>query len=126
MKTPEKILVALFGNEVSPRFDLATEVMIARVDSDARVSEEKTLVLPHASAEKLLHMIVREEVQVVICGGIEEEHYQYLTWKRVNVIDSVVGDVECVLDRYARDGLRSGDLLLEDGRRSGTPADDVA
>jgi len=58
-------------------------------------------------------MIVREEVQVVICGGIEEEHFQYLAWKRVKVVDSVAGDVECVLERYAREALRPGDLLLD-------------
>ena len=109
----KKVLIALHGNDISPRFDLATEVLIALVGEDGRVREEKTLVLPHPSAEKLCHMIVSEDVQAVVCGGIEEEYYQYLTWKRVSVIDSVIGDAACALERFGRGALRSGDILLE-------------
>jgi hypothetical protein len=49
------------------------------------------MVLPQASAEKLCHMIITEDIQAVICGGIEEEYYDYLCWKRIDVMDSVIG-----------------------------------
>lgn len=112
---PRKVLIALYGNDVAPRFDLATEVLIAVVASDGSLSDEKTVVLPHSSAEQLCHMSLTEEVQVVICGGIEDEYYQYLTWKKVQVLDSVIGPYEPVLARFRKGGLQSGDILFGEG-----------
>lgn len=109
----KKVLVTLYGNDVAPRFDLATEVLIASVADDGTMREEKTMVLPQASAEKLCHMVLTEEVHAVICGGIEQEYYEYLTWKRVNVIDSVVGFYEAVLQKFGRGTLKAGDILFE-------------
>jgi len=108
-----KVLVTLYGNDVAPRFDLATEVLIASVDDEGVVREEKTMVLPQASAEKLCHMVLTEEVKAVICGGIEQEYYDYLTWKRVEVIESVVGLYNSVLEKFARGELKSGDILFD-------------
>jgi predicted Fe-Mo cluster-binding NifX family protein len=108
-----KVLICLYGNEVSPRFDLTREVLIAIIGKDAAVSGEKEVVLPQASVEMLCHMILSEGIQVVICGGIEEEYYQYLKWKNVKVLDSVIGDCKAVLQRLAQGGLKSGDILVD-------------
>ena len=94
-----KVLICLYGNEVTPRFDLATEVLIAFIGDDGKVQGKKVVVLPKASAETICHMVLTESIQVVICGGIEEEYYQYLTWKRVKVLDSVIGDSGEALER---------------------------
>jgi predicted Fe-Mo cluster-binding NifX family protein len=108
-----KVLICLYGNEVTPRFDLATEVLIAFIDEDGKVEGERVVVLPQASAERLCHMVLTESIQVVICGGIEEEYYQYLTWKRVKVLDSVIGDCKEVLERLAEGRLQAGDILVD-------------
>jgi predicted Fe-Mo cluster-binding NifX family protein len=110
-----KVIIVLFGNEISPRFDLATEVMIVTIGAGGRVEEEKTLVLSHPSPDKLCHMILTEDTHTLICGGIEEEYYQYLTWKRVNVIDSVIGDADCALEQFAKGELKPGDILFNLG-----------
>ena len=109
----KKVLICLDGNEVTPRFDFATEVLIAFITEDGKVQEERVVVLPQASADTLCHMILTESVQVVVCGGIEEEYYQYLTWKRVNVLDSIIGDSKEALKRLARGRLQAGDILVE-------------
>jgi predicted Fe-Mo cluster-binding NifX family protein len=108
-----KVLICLHGNEVTPRFDLATEVLIAVIDEDRKVQGERVVVLPQASAEKLCHMVLTENIEVVVCGGIEEEYYQYLTWKRVTVLDSVIGDYREALQRLAEGRLQAGDILVE-------------
>ncbi len=110
-----KVLICLYGNDIAPRFDLTTEVLIVTLGTEGTIGEERTLVLPQASPEKLCHMILTEEVKIVICGGIEEEYYQYLTWKRVKVIDSVIGPGDQALERLARGGLQSGDILWTSG-----------
>jgi predicted Fe-Mo cluster-binding NifX family protein len=109
----KKVLICLHGNNVAPRFDLTTEVFIASTGPENRIEDENTMVLPRASAEELCHMILTANIQTVICGGIEDEYYQYLTWKRINVFDSVIGDFNRVLEAFTQDSLRSGSILYD-------------
>ena len=108
---PRKIIIPLYGNDVAPRFDLATEVMISTLDENRENREEKIVVLSQASAEQLCHLILTEAIDVVICSGIEEEYYQYLTWKRVQVIDSIIGTWKLALNHFLKNRLNPGDVL---------------
>ena len=107
----EKILIPLFSNDVAPRFDLATEVLIIIRDRESGEDEEKLIIMPRPSAEQVCHLILTEGVNVLICGGIEDEYYQYLTWKRVAVFDSVSGSWKDAFQRFCRSELESGDIL---------------
>ena len=111
----KSILVTLYRNEVSPRFDLATEVLLVTVDADNREVRRQELVLAHASADDLCDLILDREVSVLITGGMEEEHYHYLRWKRIEVVDGVAGLAEEALARYLKGELSSGDILYEVG-----------
>lgn len=108
-----KILIPLLGDDVAPRFDLATEVMITHDDPGRRSDEEKIVVLPQASAEELCHLILTENIKTLICGGIEEEYYRYLTWKQVAVLDSIIGRWADALKRYDQQQLQTGDILYD-------------
>lgn len=112
-----RVLIPLFKDEVAPRFDLAAEALLADViqDGDLDVGEIKTedFLLPHPSADGLCDLILRKDVDVLICGGIEEEYYHYLRWKRVEVLDNVAGPARDVLERYAQGALQSGDILFD-------------
>ncbi|MFP4315736.1 MAG: NifB/NifX family molybdenum-iron cluster-binding protein [Desulfovibrionales bacterium] len=96
-----KVLIPIHNDDVAPRFDLATEVYVAEIEGDGTVLNERTIVLPQASSEDLCSFIVREGVDLVICGGIEDEFYQYLRWKSVTVIDSVMDSYANALDDIA-------------------------
>ena len=109
----KKILITLWEGNVAPRFDLATEVLISSIGEDGTVQENKTFVLAHASTEDICKMILSEEVTVVICGGIEEEYFEYLTWKKVQVFDSVMGPWESALERFRAGKLESGAILFD-------------
>jgi len=113
--TAMNVLICLHGDEVAYRFDMATEVLLALLDEEGKVRGERVVVLPRASAETLCRMVLTEKIQVVVCGGIEEEYYQYLIWKRVKVLDSIIGPSGAVLARLAAGGLRVGDILVEHG-----------
>mgnify|MGYP001821503401 CR=1 FL=1 len=106
-----KVLVTLHENDVAPRFDLATEVFISAVGQHHSDAQGKTLVLGHPSAEELCQLILDESIEVLICGGIEREFYDYLSWKQVAVVDSVSGPWERALDAYRRGTLKPGDIL---------------
>lgn len=106
---PKKILIPVYGQEIAPRFDLAAEaVLVTPAGSDRG---EKLVVLPQVSAEKLCHMILTEGIDTVICGGIEEEYYQYLTWKRIKVYDSVIGPWRQAVDRLIKGNLQTGAIM---------------
>lgn len=106
-----KVLLPLYGSEVAPRFDLASEAVIVTLDERNGRLEEKLVVLPQVSAEKLCHLILTEGVKTVICCGIEEEYYQYLVWKRIEVFDSIIGLWEAALERYMSSTLSPGDVV---------------
>ena len=108
----KKILIPLLGDDVAPRFDLAAEVLVAVIDDKKRVTDERTIILPQASAESLCSLIVTEKVDQVICCAIEEEYYQYLTWKNVKIINSVMGSSHEILEKVRTGNLRNGDVLL--------------
>ena len=108
-----KILITLIESDVSPRFDLTTEVLITSLREDGSIGENKTMVLAHESAEDLCQLILNEDVNVVICGGIEEEFYDYLIWKKVRVLDSVMGPWERAIDRFRSGDLEAGAILYD-------------
>lgn len=108
-----KVLLTLYDHDISPRFDLTTEVLIIDLDRAGAVTTERTVVLPHASAEELCHLILMEGVSHVICGGIEEQFYQYLTWKKITVMDSVIGPWSKALSLFRKGDLVSGAMLFD-------------
>jgi predicted Fe-Mo cluster-binding NifX family protein len=69
-------------------------------------------VLANSSADDLCDLILDREVAAVITGGIEEEHYHYLRWKRVEVVDCVAGLAGEALTRYLRGELEPGAILF--------------
>ncbi len=108
-----KILIPLSGDDVAPRFDLAPEAFVAVIRSDGSVTEERTIILPEASAEALCHLILAEKVDLVVCCGIEDEYYQYLKWKKVRIIDSEMGPYSGVLDKVARGTISDGEIPFD-------------
>lgn len=112
-----KLLIPLYGDEVAPRFDLAGEVLIASVNDKNEITEDRIVVVSRASAEGLCHLILKEEIGTVICGGIEEEYYQYLKWKRVDLLDAVIGPWEAALTAWIDGTLSAGSILYP--RRDG-------
>jgi predicted Fe-Mo cluster-binding NifX family protein len=109
---PMKVLIPLLNEVVAPRFDLATDVLLAHLDADGAVTGRKLLILPQASAERLCQLVIAETVNTVVCGGIEAEHYDYLTWKQVRVIDNVIGPVDRVLAELGSNSLEAMGILM--------------
>jgi len=109
----KKLLITIWRDDVAPRFDLAAEVLIAELDAGGEIESRKTLVLPTVSAEDLCRFVLSEGINVVICGAIELEYYQFLNWKGVRVIDSVIGPYEKALELARKGQLKEGSILFE-------------
>ncbi len=104
-------MVTIWRDQVAPRFDLTTDVLVATVDSTGGLLHTKTVILSSVSAENLCHTILTKGVTTVICGGIEEQYYQYLTWKKIKVIDSVIGPHDLALELARAGRLEPGTIL---------------
>jgi len=107
-----KIIIPLYHKEVAPRFDLATEVLIMILSKDNIIEEEKNIVLSRSSADDLCHLILAENVNTLICGAIEEEYYQFLKWKKIDIYDAVAGSWSKAFQHWCNKTLTSGDILL--------------
>ena len=110
----EKLLITIYEEDIAPRFDLTSEVFIASLIDEREIIESKTIVLTSASAEELCHMILSQDITHLICGGIEEEFYKYLNWKRVEVIDSVIGPYRKALELFLNKSLDQGANLMSE------------
>jgi hypothetical protein len=106
-----KIMITISGDFVSPRFDLSSEVIIASCYDRQLLEEPRSIILSDVSAEKLCDLALKENVATVICGGIEELHYQFLTWRKITVIDAVIGPYADVLQLAINNTLKPGAIL---------------
>ncbi len=106
-----KITIPLYHEEVAPRFDMATEILIIILSKNNIIEEKKTLVLPRSSADELCHLMLAEHINTLICGAIEEEYYQFLKWKKIDVYDSIAGDWSSAFDCWSKNTLKPGDIL---------------
>ena len=115
MTAPSRVnlLVPLSGEMVAPRFDVASEVLIARVRKGRLAGEPRIVLLPGPSADALCSLVLDERITDVACGGIEDAHFQYLGWKKVRVVDRVIGSWEAVLRLFLAGELRSGTVVRE-------------
>lgn len=112
----EKILIPLLNNDVAPRFDLATDVLVISmvwVKGELVDREDKVVVMDHASPEDLCRLIITESIRTVICGGIEDEFHDFLEWKGVQVIDDVVGQASRAVQTFLANELKSGAILFQ-------------
>ncbi|MFZ5774525.1 MAG: hypothetical protein ACOY3Z_03455 [Thermodesulfobacteriota bacterium] len=112
-----KILAPLLGEQIAPRFDLAVEVLIAEGDEAGLAGEPRIVLLPGPSADELCALILKEGVGMVVCGGIEESHFQYLAWKKVRVIDRVIAPWRQAIGLALAGGLKAGAILRSEPTR---------
>ncbi len=103
-----KILMTICGDYISPRFDCTAEVIIATYYNRQLLEESRSIILDHISAERVCDIVLKEQVACIICGGIAEKHYQFLTWKKVQVIDGVIGPHKDVLEAAMEGNLAAG------------------
>ncbi len=111
-----KLLIPVQGDFVAPRFDLATEILIVRFENDAIIGEPRTIIMERPSEEELCQIVVKENITDIVCGGIEDLHYNFLAWKKVNVRDAVIGDWKTAIDKALAGTLKQGEIIADTGK----------
>ena len=106
-----KVLITIQKNEVAPRFDQTSEILITETDGEKLSGEPRIILLTGTSGEDICSLAIKENISLVICGGIEDAHYQYLKWKKINVVDGVIGPYEEALKLAGANNLKAGAIL---------------
>ena len=110
----EKILIPLHDNDVAPRFDLASDVLVVAVTRETSAMgtiHERVVVLDDTSGEGMYRLIISEDVRTIICAGMEKEIFDFLKRKGIDVIDDVCGPADIVLEAYLMGKLAPGQNL---------------
>jgi len=105
------ILITIQKNEVAPRFDQSSEILITETRRGKITGDPRIILLPGTSGEDICGLATKENISLVICGGIEETHYQYLKWKKIKVVDGVIGPYEQALNFAIAHTLKPGVIL---------------
>jgi len=106
-----KILITIQKDEVAPRLDLTSEILITEVEGEKVTGDPRIILLSGTSGEDICGLAIKENISLVICGGIEETHYQYLKWKKIKVVDGVIGPYEQALRFAITKNLQPGIIL---------------
>lgn len=111
-----KAVITLWDQYVAPRFDLAPELLVVSVQ-EKRTIETKTVIPACASADENCRLILAEGAKVVVTGGIQRRYFEYLQWKKVQVLDSVMGPWENAL-RLLEQGVLAPEATLHEQEAS--------
>ena len=108
-----KISICSYLNRVCPRLELGPEIFIY----DFEISRSKPIEMvdiSSVSTEKILNVLLRREVEVIICGGCEEKFQVLLRGNHIEVIWGVAGNLPDVLEAYIGHRLTCGIGLVPD------------
>ena len=111
----EKILVTVDGSSIAPRFDLATEARVYTLENGEISEQPRSILLATPSADELCSLVLKENIDLLICGGITEEHYQFLRWKNVEVYDRIIAQSDDAVRRYLNGPLSPGTVIRKKG-----------
>lgn len=106
-----KAMVAVLKKDIAPRFDLTLEAVFVDIKAGKVKGEPRTILISRPSGEDLSALAVKEGVDVVVCGGIDEVHYDFLVWKEIRVIDGVIGPFDEALEVLAAGSLEPNAIL---------------
>jgi predicted Fe-Mo cluster-binding NifX family protein len=102
-----KIAIPIFGNRISPRFDFSPEMWIITVENGKLVNQKK-LPIANLNLPQRLEQVTSNEVDKVICGGIDGFSRNQLGSRGIDVVQDVIGDAEVVFDLFMKGRLRPG------------------
>lgn len=110
-----KVAIPRFGEHVAPCFGFSATVTIFMVE-DGEVRGQRDFVLQSRRELDRLRLLRDQEVDTLICGGLQDRLEDIIRASGIRVVSWVDGNVDELLERFLR-----GEL--PDGRYPGDPDD---
>ncbi len=105
--TVHKIAVPRFGETVAPCFGFSATVTIF-VIGDGEVRSQRDFVLQSRRELDRLRLLRDQEVDTLICGGLQDRFEDIIRASGIRVISWVNGDVDDLIETFLRGELRDG------------------
>ncbi len=102
-----RVAIPLFGTRVSPRWLYSEKTLLVQI-RDGKVVSRKTVETADMSEEERVAQLIDLEVEMFVCGAIDEEFAQRVDSYGIKVVQDVAAEVDEVLDALTGGYLRSG------------------
>jgi len=111
-----KIAVTVYDNEISPSFDSAYKFMIIHINN-GEIKDKEEIVLSTINPIQRVNELADMGIDTIICREINSYTLSNLDKKGINVIHSVIGNTEEVLNIFLSGKLKQGITIFPDGRK---------
>ncbi|MDJ0762100.1 MAG: NifB/NifX family molybdenum-iron cluster-binding protein [Myxococcota bacterium] len=101
-----KIAVPQFGEEVAPCFDYSVTIVIFDIKNNQIVGE-KEFTLSSQWAVDRIRLLRDQQVDVLICGGIQDRFEDIVRANGIEVISWVSGNAKDLIQKYLNRTLTS-------------------
>lgn len=96
---------------VSPVFDVAARLVLARLKGEAEL-ERKDVMLSDKQPEGIVRNLVEMGVDVLVCGAISRDLQMTLESAGIKVLPHICGEVGAVLAAYRAGKLQGGQFVM--------------
>ncbi len=98
-----KISITIWGNRISPVFDVASELLVADIENN--VVKEKTYISfdPGIPLE-LIKTLKQAQISILICGAISTQPADLIIRNDIKLISFATGNALKLLDSFAKKG----------------------
>jgi predicted Fe-Mo cluster-binding NifX family protein len=94
-----RIAIPIFKSRVSPVFDTCTRLSLIEFEDD-RVITRKEFDLDNFSLQERLRVLEKNDVVVIICGGISDVFHATLSHSNIQLITGICGNVDEIIRAY--------------------------
>ncbi|MGA6925722.1 MAG: NifB/NifX family molybdenum-iron cluster-binding protein [Desulfosarcina sp.] len=96
-----KVAVTVWENRVSPVFDASRRVLIAEIDA-SQITDRSYLFFDPGLPSSLVKTLTTLDVPVLICGAVSQAPANVIAAGGITLISFIAGEVDRVLDTYAK------------------------
>ena len=96
-----KIAVTIWGNRISPVFDSARTLLVARIDGRRITSQYYTSFDPESPVH-LINTLKSHEIDTLVCGAISQKPADLISEQNIHLISFVTGNGRRFLDSFAK------------------------
>ena len=117
-ETGVRIGVTIWGEIISPVFDVARSMLIADIADQRIVSREQVPIFPGSPTQQM-NCLRRNRIDVLICGAVSEVPAGMIEAAGIRLIPFIRGNVNDVLYAFLNNQLPAADFMMPGcGKRS--------
>lgn len=96
-----RIAITIWGNRVSPVFDVASTLLVAQIENRMIVRKSYISFDPESPSD-VIRLLKNLQVSVLICGAISTKPADLIVESKIKLISFVTGNAMSFLENFAR------------------------